>query len=249
MDCPGPSETIRKKWDDEQNELKNQLVEEDAFDWGTCGNLTITRIGGVDISFLDDGVSAVACIVVLDYPSLDVVYEKMQEVKLTAPYIAGYLAFREVSFLVDLLNELKSESPALVPQVIMVDGNGKLHPKGFGLACHLGVLGDIPTIGIGKNFLVVDSMDMKDVKNSFRENCKKAGDFYLLKGESGTIWGAALQPTDSVRSPIFVSIGHKLCLESAIAITSAVSNFRIPEPVRQADLRSRDYIRKKNKAE
>lgn len=87
---------------------------------------------------------------VLEFPSLNVVYERYQMVRLTKPYIPGFLAFREVPFLLDLLNELRKTRPELVPQVVFMDGNGVLHPRGCGVACHFGVVADIPTIGVAK---------------------------------------------------------------------------------------------------
>ena len=107
-------------------------------------------VGGVDISHAAKG-SDMACagLVVLELPSLKQVHRTFKMVRCTEPYIPGFLAFREVEFLVDILKETKKKAPQLMPQVILVDGNGTLHHRGFGLASHLGVLSGIPTIGIG----------------------------------------------------------------------------------------------------
>jgi deoxyinosine 3'endonuclease (endonuclease V) len=131
----------------------------------------------------------------------------------------------------------------LVPQVIFVDGNGILHPRGFGLASHLGVLIDIPTIGIGKNLLCVDGLEKSPVKTNFDLNCHKAGDHVKLKGQSKKTWGAAFKSTKTTTNPIYISIGHKISLERAIELTRKYTNFRVPEPVRQADIISRAMIR------
>lgn len=163
----------------------------------------LTIVAGVDISFIKDNEEdACACLVVLSWPDLKVLHEKMEMVKLTLPYIPGFLAFREVPFLSSLIERFSTENPDCIPQLIFVDGNGYLHPRGlalvlsfiylqgFGLACHLGVLTGIPTIGIGKTLFFVDGLDKKAVKTKFTENCKKGGDSVNLVGDSGHVWGS-----------------------------------------------------------
>lgn len=124
----------------------------------------------------------------------------------------------------------------------MVDGNGVLHHRGFGLASHFGVLANIPTIGIGKSFLCVDKMTINDSKKWTGE-LLKAGDYKLLIGESQTVWGAVLRGTQKANAGVFVSIGHRVCLKTALAVAFRVCFHRIPEPVRQADLLSRDFVK------
>jgi hypothetical protein len=98
-------------------------------------------VGGLDISFFDaqdgEAEAAVAALVVLSAPTLDVLYEDLLPVTLTQPYAAGYLAFREAPALVELIRRLRTRRPDLVPQVLLVDGNGVLHPRACGLACHV----------------------------------------------------------------------------------------------------------------
>ncbi|CAH1762267.1 8847_t:CDS:2, partial [Entrophospora sp. SA101] len=204
-------------------------------------------IGGVDLSFIKDSQEdAVASLVILEYPSLNVIYENFLSVKLKLPYIAGFLAFREVESILELLKTLEKSNSSIYPQVIIVDGNGTLHPRGFGLASHLGVLANIPTIGVAKNFLQIDdgeNLTMVNVKNMAKEKLSKGGDTYLLEGNSGTIWGAALRSLDSTTNPVFVSIGHRISLETAIHLVLKCCKYRVPEPTRQADVRSREYIR------
>ncbi|CAG8695159.1 3103_t:CDS:1, partial [Gigaspora rosea] len=105
-------------------------------------------------------------------------------VKLKLPYIAGFLAFREVTPLLELLQNLQQNNPEIFPQVVIVDGNGILHPRKFGLASHLGVLANVPTIGVGKNFLQIDDGDeltMSYVKKTVKEKLNKGGDVYFLR--------------------------------------------------------------------
>eukprot|EP01083_Nonionella_stella_P282789 962336_1 len=235
------------KWRDEQLILKQRLVLTDDFNWSLSGKHSaekLSRIGGVDISFSkDNGTDACAGLVVLSYPDLNVIYEDFRMVRLTQPYISGYLAFREVEFLVDLLNKLRKTNSDLLPEVILVDGNGILHHRGFGLACHLGVLTNIPTVGIGKTLLHIDGLEKDDIRPMCREKLKKVGDSVDLRGRSGTLWGKALKSTKSSRNPIFVSVGHKISISTAMELVERCCKFRIPEPVRQADLRSRAFCR------
>lgn len=206
----------------------------------------IKLIGGVDLSFFKGSeTDAISSLVILSWPQLDVVYEDYQMVKLEEPYIPEFLAFREVSHLLKLIETLRAKKPELEPQVVLVDGNGALHPRGFGLACHLGVLANIPTVGIGKNLLTVDGLENKNVREMTNEIQGKGGEFRKLVGKSGVTWGAALIPTDDCLNPIYVSVGHRISLETALKIVASCCIYRIPEPVRQADLRSRDQANKR----
>ncbi len=105
----------------------------------------------MDLSFVKGSDVACAAYVVCSYPTLQVVYERMEMVHLTAPYIPGFLAFREADPLLRLIEAQRSSHPQFNPDAIIVDGNGLLHNYEFGLACHLGVLADVPTVGAAKN--------------------------------------------------------------------------------------------------
>jgi len=241
---------FKEKWAKEQLELKEKLIMNDDFDWSLPSEekneekKKMRYIGGVDISFVkENSEDACSSLVVLSFPDFEVVYESFEMVKLTLPYIPGFLAFREVAHLMKLINNLRQNKPELLPQLILVDGNGFLHPRGFGLACHLGVLSGIPTIGIGKTFFVVDGITLDKVKD-LEKKLQKGGDSLELKGDSGTIWGALLRSTDNNTKAIFISIGHKICLETSLKLVKKCCLFRIPEPVRKADQMSREFIRK-----
>jgi deoxyinosine 3'endonuclease (endonuclease V) len=153
--------------------------------------------------------------------------------------------------LLQLIDELKQERPELYPQVILVDGNGLLHPRQFGIASHLGVLSDIPTIGVAKTFLMIpdELEDVHTVKQKCKENLLKKGDRYDLIGKtSNFVYGSALRTSDNAPNPVFVSQGHRISLETSIDIVlSTCPRYRIPEPIRAADLSSRAYIRDNNK--
>lgn len=232
---------LEEQWREEQNELKKLLIRKDDKNQSLDG---IQYIGGCDISFFKgNNVDAVATMVVVRLPDLEVVYESYRMVKLTQPYIAGYLAFREVDHLSQLVEDLRANKPEIFPDLIMVDGNGMLHPRSFGVACHLGVVADVPTIGVGKSLLVVDGMDAKKVKAQAIEDRKNGKDHTILRGKSGKVWGAAVVRQGQAK-PVYVSVGHKISLESAVRLVQRCQTTRIPEPIRQADLRSREYVRK-----
>ena len=221
-------------------------------------------LAGCDISFIKgNDIDALSALVVLSYPALEVVYSSFRNIQLTEPYIPGFLAFREAHHILELIEELRHKRPELEPDCLLVDGNGILHPRGCGLACQIGVLGDLPTIGIGKNLLYVDGLTKEKVKVWMAEGDSCGGQNKIndssattasvsaakfqrrdLVGDSGKTYGAAVA-IPGVAKPIYVSIGHKVSLETAVALAVASSRHRVPEPVRQADLLSRDVIRKR----
>jgi len=128
---------------------------------------------------------------------------------------------------------------------ILVDGNGILHCNACGCASHLGVLLDLPTIGCGKTIFAVDGINKAitdEIKEDFRDNNKKKGAYYLLKGKSGKIWGAGLKSGKDSNDPLIVSIGHRISIESAIHIVDECSKTRVPEPIRFVDKWSRQLI-------
>nr|XP_009420412.1 PREDICTED: endonuclease V isoform X3 [Musa acuminata subsp. malaccensis] len=227
-----------------QESLKKKLVLEDDFAWGVPSQglasgdgstrEKLKYIGGVDISFLkkDPSVSCGA-LVVLDADTMDVVHEEFEVTRLQVPYVPGFLAFREAPMLLGLLNKMKANAHPFYPQLLMVDGNGLLHPRGLGLACHLGILAHLPTIGIGKNLHHVDGLTQSAVRQSLeaRENYDK--DLIFLTGKSGKTWGVAMRSILGSSKPIYVSIGHRISLDSAISIVKTCCKYRIPEPIRQ----------------
>eukprot|EP00794_Sanderia_malayensis_P008799 gene8799-9740_t len=238
-------------WQREQLELKKKLVViDDANARGTADvdMSELKFIAGADISFpecKDDWVHACSAFVVISFPQLEVVYKECSLVHLSAPYIPEYLAFREAFFFQDAFNKLKESNPEFLPQVLLIDGNGILHPRGFGIASHVGVLLDLPTIGVAKHLFHVDGLEKNEEhKKKISDDLKKAGDRFELIGQSGKVHGQALRSTDKSSNPVFVSVGHKISLETSTNIVNQCCKFRTPEAVRQADILSREYIRK-----
>jgi endonuclease V len=132
-------------------------------------------------------------LVVLRYPSFEVIYEDYEIDTTDYPYIPGFLAFKEIPSLSILFDRLKEKSPDLWPQVLLVDGNGVLHNRGFGAASHIGVVMDLPSIGVGKTVFAVDGITQKGVKEMSEKKLLKGGDLEYLTGKSGKHWGAALR--------------------------------------------------------
>lgn len=232
-----------KKWKAIQNELKEKLIETDDHLWtvNKDPNTDLKRIAGMDISvsvnYPNFGVSA---LVVCD-KDFKILYEKYNFVQITEPYVPGFLAFREVDHLVSLLTDLKMTKPELFPEVILIDGNGILHSNRFGIASHLGVLLDVPTIGCGKTVFAVDGINKYYVR-SITDNFTHGGQFEKLVGLSGAIWGAALRSTDYCRMPLIISQGNKVTLDTAIDVVKMTTKHRVPEPIRLADKISRKIL-------
>ncbi|TYJ32939.1 hypothetical protein E1A91_A05G069700v1 [Gossypium mustelinum] len=226
----GSSPAELGKWAEIQDTLKKRVITVDDFPWRLASQSEsepqqqqLKYVGGVDVSFSKEEPSmACGSLVVLDLlHDLRLVYQEYTCLSLDIPYIPGFLAFREV---------------------LMVDGNGLLHPRGFGLASHLGVIANIPTIGVGKNLHHVDGLTQSGVRKLLEAEENKAKGIITLRGNSGFIWGAAMRSEQGSLKPVFVSVGHRVSLETAIEIVNMTCKFRVPEPIRQADIRSREHL-------
>lgn len=229
---------MEEEWTKYQEEGAKKVICEDGFD---IDNLRY--VAGVDISFnKKDPSLACGYLTVVDYNSMNIVYEDHQNIKLTLPYVSGYLAFREMPVYTALLNKLKEDMPKFYPDVVMIDGSGILHHRCFGSASQLGLIHDIPTIGCAKTLLCVDGLDERDIKALFKANCDKKGDSIELVGDSGKVYGVALKGANDSDNPLYISIGHKMSIESAIIITTRLCKFRIPEPIRNSDIKSKLFL-------
>ncbi|KAJ2401312.1 hypothetical protein GGI23_001479 [Coemansia sp. RSA 2559] len=246
---------LAQQWEREQTELRSQLEEVDrvSFTVADDGSLAgLERVGGVDISYpkhLAQGAGdcAIVSLVILSYPSLETIYEVSDSVPIDVPYVAGYLAFREIAAYRHAFARLRREAPHMMPQVVLVDGNGTLHPRRFGSACHLGVSLDVPAVGVAKNYLHIDDLvgvEARELKRSFAvQNGSRCATVELL-GTSGVCYGMAVAPAGPAAvNPIFVSVGHRVSLATAVAVVRACSIHRVPEPIRIADQHSRALLR------
>nr|XP_038021417.1 endonuclease V isoform X4 [Anas platyrhynchos] len=118
-------------------------------------------------------------------------------------------------------------------EVLLVDGNGLLHHRGFGVACHLGVLTDLPCIGVAKNLLQVDGLARDELHREQIRSLQREGDTFPLTGTSGSVLGMALRSCNSSK-PLYISVGHRVSLETAVRLVQSCCRYRIPEPIRQA---------------
>jgi deoxyribonuclease V len=178
-------------------------------------------IAGVDAAFPENEVLAVACL--YRYPELFLVEETIAVTEVSFPYIPGFLSFREGPAIIEAIQKL-----TIKPDLILVDGQGIAHPKGLGIASHIGVLVGIPTIGCAKSRLV----------GEYKEPGFRKGDWSPLQYD-GKVVGAVLRTRDHVR-PLFVSPGHCIDLKTSIEIVlGCTGKYRIPEPLRRADLLSK----------
>lgn len=183
-------------------------------------------IAGIDAAFFEDKVIGVACL--YKYPEMTLIEETHAVTKVSFPYIPGFLSFREGPAIIEAINKLRVK-----PDIILFDGQGIAHPEGLGIASHIGVLLDMPTIGCAKSRLV----------GEYKEPGPKKGDWSSLE-YGNKIVGAVLRTKDNVK-PVFVSPGHRIDLKGSIKIIlRCISKYRIPEPLRRAD-----FISKKIKRE
>ncbi|MDQ0773152.1 deoxyribonuclease V [Streptomyces aurantiacus] len=185
------------------------------------------RVTGVDVAYDDERDVVVAAAVVLDAATLDVVAEATAAGRVPFPYVPGLLAFREIPAVLAALEALPC-----APGLVVCDGYGLAHPRRFGLASHLGVLTGLPTIGVAKNPFVFAYQEPGTSRGSASP---------LLAGEEEV--GRALRTQDGIK-PVFVSVGHRVTLETACAHTLRLaSRFRLPETTRHADALCRRALR------
>ena len=176
-------------------------------------------IAGIDAAFSPDGRWCIAAVVLWDLCSRTVVEQHVGRRRLTFPYIPGLLSFRETPAVVAALRKLHQP-----PDAVICDGHGLAHPRRFGLACHVGVLVDVPTIGCAKSRLL----------GRYREPDTTRGSKSSLT-DNGETLNTVLRTQDTVK-PVFVSVGHKIDLSTAERIVLiCATRYRLPEPTRLAD--------------
>lgn len=196
-----------------QQNLRNQVI--------TVDNLAekIQYVAGVDMGFLEDGKTCRAAVAVLSFPDLQVIETSLAYLPTSFPYIPGFLSFREIPAIIDALKALQT-----IPDIIICDGQGIAHPRRFGIASHLGLLIDIPTIGVAKSWLI----------GKYAELGENRGNWQPLT-DSGEVIGAVLRTRTAVK-PVYVSIGHRISLTTAIQyVLDCTPKYRLPETTRVAD--------------
>ena len=187
----------------------------------------IRYVAGADLAFDPATEVAFAGVIVYRFPGLEEVERRMARRKLRFPYVPGLLSFRECPILLAAFARLETE-----PDLVLIDGHGRAHPRRFGIACHMGILFDKPTIGCAKSRLV----------GEHQEPDQRAGSTspLMLEGER---LGVVLRTRDRVR-PIYVTTGHRVSLDTAVGLVKkCLDGFRIPKPTREADHYVRDLRR------
>ena len=194
-----------------QRELRAQLILSDQLG-------PVRRVAGVDVGFEADGTVTRAAVAVLRYPELDLLESAIARRPTTFPYVPGLLSFRELPAVLDALAQLREP-----PDLLLCDGQGIAHPRRFGIASHLGLLVNIPAIGVAKTRL----------HGTHEEPPNQRGAWSPLRAE-GEIIGAALRSRSGVK-PLYVSPGHRISLETALAyVMGCCTRYRLPETTRHA---------------
>lgn len=194
-----------------QTRLAGRVIAKDRFG-------PVRYVAGADIGFENGNTVTRAAVSVLRLPELEEIDSAIIRRRTTFPYVPGLLSFREIPGLLCAMSRLRQP-----PDMILCDGQGYAHPRRFGLACHLGVIVDLPTIGVAKTRLT----------GKYKEPPNTRGAWTPLTDRGETI-GAVLRTRVNTR-PLFVSIGHRVSLETAIDFTlRCTGRYRLPETTRHA---------------
>ncbi|KAA8491770.1 Endonuclease V [Porphyridium purpureum] len=200
-------------------------------------------VAGVDIS------ETVCVMVVLDLHNLEqvcCVETWASEEDLQVPYVPGYLAFREYPMVARCVAKLQMLRPELMNEMmLMIDGNGLWHPKGAGLACHVGVQCDLPTVGVAKNLYEIKGITKAALQEARAAPHADTPAHVVLHAvaNDGQRLGAAIYPVGPAKNPVFASAGHRVSLDVAILVTVWCMKYRVPEPTRLADQIGRALVR------
>ncbi|MBY8849717.1 endonuclease V [Saccharothrix longispora] len=190
----------------------------------TDPDLVVRHVAGLDVSYADDD-RLVAAAVVLDADSLETVDSAVVHGRAGFPYVPGLFAFRELPSLLDALAKL-----TVPPDLLVCDGQGLAHPRRFGLACHVGVLTDLPSVGVAKT-----PMGRFDPPGEERGAVSDLVD-------DGEVVGRALRTRAGVK-PVFVSVGHRIDLDRACSEVLRLCVHRLPETTRRSDSLGRAHLR------
>lgn len=196
-----------------QEKLQDQVITEDQL------QESVQYVAGVDMGFEADGTISRAAVAVLSFPDLQVIETSLARRPTSFPYIPGFLSFREIPAVLDALEKIKT-----IPDIILCDGQGIAHPRRLGIASHLGLLIDMPTIGVAKSLLVGKHEELPETKGSQQP--------LIYKGETV---GTVLRTRTGVK-PLYISSGHRISLPTAIDyVLRCTTKYRLPETTRIAD--------------
>jgi deoxyribonuclease V len=204
----------------EQERLRPLVREE-----GIAAN-EVRLIAGVDVAYAKDESIVAGAVVVLDAATRHTIESAFAVRPVEFPYVPGLLAFREIPALLDALAALSNR-----PDAIVCDGYGVAHPRRFGLACHLGVITDLPTFGVAKTAFIGEYAQPGPERGAWSDLTDR-----------GEVIGRVLR-TQQETKPVFVSTGHRISLDAATRLALALAaDYRLPETTRQADRLSRQIL-------
>lgn len=196
-----------------QQQFRKEVITQDQLEE------PVQYVAGVDMGFEADGTISRAAVAVLSFPSLQLQESAIARRPTTFPYVPGFLSFREIPAVLDALEKIST-----IPDLILCDGQGIAHPRRFGIACHLGLIVDIPTIGVAKSLLIGNHQEVSEERGSWQP--------LVNRGE--TI-GAVLR-TRVKTKPLYISSGHRVSLSTAIEyVLRCTPKYRLPETTRIAD--------------
>ena len=196
-----------------QKHLAHEVVAEDQFD------APIKTVAGIDLGYDAKNDTSRAVVVVLSFPKLELIETSEAILPIQFPYVPGLLSFRETPVAIKALEKL-----TVAPDLILCDGQGLAHPRRFGIACHIGLIVDVPTIGVAKSLLVGKFENLGETRGSIAP--------LIHRNEQV---GVALRTKDKVQ-PVYVSIGHRISLKTATNfVLQCAPKYRLPETTRLAD--------------
>lgn len=194
-----------------QQRLREQVIIDDRFD-------RVRHVAGIDVGLEAGHTLARAAVVVLSFPELEILESRIARQVLRFPYIPGLLSFREIPVILAAMEQLQT-----MPDLLLCDGQGIAHPRRFGIASHLGVLLDIPALGVGKSRLVGAHGAPPDQRGA-----------WVPLRDKGEIVGAVLRTRRGVK-PVYISPGHRISLPTAVYYALAcTTRYRLPETTRAA---------------
>jgi deoxyribonuclease V len=202
-----------------QKELMSRVIREDQLG-------PVRFVAGVDMAINEEHEAARAAVVLLSYPDLEVIEKHIYEEPIRMPYVPGLLSFREAPPVLGAFKKLRQQ-----PDLVMADGQGIAHPRRIGIASHLGLWLDLPTIGCGKSILV---------GHYHKEDLGEEAGSWLPLVDKQEVVGAVVRTRTRV-NPMIISLGHRISLETSIRyVLACCKGYRLPEPTRQADKLSKD---------
>lgn len=196
-----------------QKQFAYEVIREDKFD------APVKTVAGIDLGYDLNTNKSRAVVVVLKFPELELIESAEAIMPIQFPYVPGLLSFRETPVAIKALEKLNN-----APDLILCDGQGIAHPRRFGIACHIGLIADVPSIGVAKSLLVGKYDALGEERGSVAPLVHRREEI-----------GAVLRTRDKVQ-PVYVSVGHRISLESAIEyVLRCTPKYRLPETTRLAD--------------